>query len=237
MTKTKSMQRTRALYASICFLSYLAPFGAPADVIKVKGPHIRPSIVTTNATELCGVAEDSDGTRSYGVTAQLVGTNVVVVEQAAIASQALNTQSVSTLSVPTNSLPRTFNLRLQPFPNGFDGCGAMQSEVTILRVVGRDREKELRQDFGKVGDNYADMEKNIIAAGGERTYYPCEPVGYPPEPVVDAKGNTNWVSRPAVDPYENIRMFGWGDGRMITITVDGNKVSAIEVRPAFETND
>ena len=105
-----------------------------------------------------------------------------------------------------------------------------------VRPAGRDREKELRQEFGKVGGDYEEMMKKIVAAGGVKDSIPLAPMSLAPRPVVDANGNTNMVSH-KVNPLANIRMFRLKDGRLITITVDGNKVTAIDVTPAPETND
>jgi hypothetical protein len=90
----------------------------------------------------------------------------------------------------------------------------------------------------RVGDDYEALRTKIISVGGAQTDYPDDaPIGTGRrEPVVDDKGHTNWVSD-EVDPYTNRRVFSMKDGRTITVTLDGSKVSAVRVEPAMKAND
>lgn len=218
--------------------------------IKLKGEGIRPIIATTKATSFAGCSWDEGGgenTGYYQVTAQIVGANVAIVEELVVSLHGTNSQSVVTTNIPISSLPHTFTLS-QTVPT----LGKNPSEharVTVLKVKPRIMDKDLPEKSIKVGDDSAAARRKIMAAGGKEVFTTETPISTFPVPVVDAKGQTNMVSRTVPVPL----YFEMKDGRRITITLSevpsfekggclvmmpvATKVTGVTVEPPLETND
>lgn len=206
-----------------------------ADDVMVKCKGVRAIRATTDVTEIGGSTMVATREQiEYGVTAQIVDKDLVVVERLNSSIDGKNSTSVVTTNIPLSSLPRTFNLSLAT-PHNLPGS-AEKAVVTVCRVPERVKDKVRPEDSIATGDDYASSVNKILAAGGKEQFCPCTPVTTL-ETTVDKNGRTNVVERVVQKLPQDFTM---KDGRKISIqstALSNGKVAWIKVYPPDEPND
>lgn len=221
--------------AACALMVSLAVVVCAADDVLVKCKGVRAIRATTDVMAIGGSTMVTTRERTeYGVTAQIAGKDLVVVERLNSSIDGTNSTSVVTTNIPLGALPRTFNLSLAT-PYNLPGS-AEKAVVTVCRVPERVKDKVRPEDSIGTGDDYASSVKKILAAGGKEEFCPCAPTTTL-EVMVDKKGRTNVVER---EVQKLPQQFIMKDGRRISIqstSLSNGKVAWIKVDPPDEAND